>query len=236
MVRESGCGAKSACRCAANVIPDCVTYTTKYSTYSEIVLDDTVAGVSRAPLDTEQVVDAAAALADEEGLDAVTLTWVARNLGVQQPALYRHVDGIDDLMRLLGLRGREFLAEQLTDCAVGVAGDDAVHALGVAWRKAAASRPGLYAATDRFPCAGDAELELAVERVVEIIARSLDSYPMSDDERIHAARSLRSAFHGFVHLEAGDGHPLPLDLDDSFQHLIEFLCAGLHALSAPPPP
>ena len=46
----------------------------------------------RRTLDTDQVVSSAAALADTEGLDVVTLTRVAERLGVRQPALYRHVD------------------------------------------------------------------------------------------------------------------------------------------------
>ena len=48
--------------------------------------------MSRRTLDTGQVVDCAAELADADGLDAVTLTRVAERLGVRQPALYRHVD------------------------------------------------------------------------------------------------------------------------------------------------
>ena len=82
--------------------------------------------MSRRTLDTDQVVSSAAALADTEGLDAVTLTRVAERLGVRQPALYRHVDSYDGLIRALGLRGRETLAERLSDAAVGLAGDDAV--------------------------------------------------------------------------------------------------------------
>ena len=73
--------------------------------------------MSRAPLTPTQVIDEAARLADAEGLDAVTLTRVADALGVQQPALYRHVDGYDDLIRSLGLRGRELLAERLSEAA-----------------------------------------------------------------------------------------------------------------------
>ena len=42
---------------------------------------------------------------------------VADALGVQQPALYRHIDGYDDLIRSLGLRGRELLAERLGEAA-----------------------------------------------------------------------------------------------------------------------
>ncbi|MEC8954247.1 MAG: TetR family transcriptional regulator, partial [Actinomycetota bacterium] len=80
--------------------------------------------MSRGTLDTQQVVESAAALADAEGLDAVTLTRVAEHLGVRQPALYRHVDNFDALIRALGLRGRGILADRLGAAAVGMAGDD----------------------------------------------------------------------------------------------------------------
>ncbi|MBJ32338.1 MAG: TetR family transcriptional regulator [Acidimicrobiaceae bacterium] len=190
--------------------------------------------MSRRTLDTEQVVDAAATLADAEGLDAVTLTRVAERLGVRQPALYRHVDSYDALIRALGLRGREILATQLGEAAVGLAGDDAVRAMGRAWRSMVRDHPGLYAATDRYPCAGDAELEAAVERVVQVLGQALTAYGLADDDRVHAARSMRSALHGFAHLESGDGHPHPVDLDDSFDRLVDLLCAGIHQMAVVP--
>ena len=186
----------------------------------------------RQPLDRARVVRVAGELADVEGLDRVTLTRVAKELGVQQPALYRHVAGWDDLIRSLGLWGRELIASRLAEAAIGVSGPDAVAAVGRAWRQVANDHPGIYAATDRYPCAGDEELEAAVERVVHVLGQALTSFDLNDDERIHAARTLRSAFHGFAHLELGDGHPLPVDLDDSFDHMIELLCAGLHSLES----
>lgn len=190
--------------------------------------------MSRRTLDTEQVVDAAATVADAEGLDAVTLTRVADRLGVRQPALYRHVDSYDALIRALGLRGREILAARLGEAAVGLAGDDAVRAMGRAWRAMVRDHPGLYAATDRYPCAGDAELEEAVERVVQVLGQALAAYGLADDDRVHAARSMRSALHGFAHLESGDGHPHPVDLDDSFDRLVDLLCAGIHQMAVVP--
>lgn len=186
---------------------------------------------ARRPLDREQVIAAAAQLADTEGLDKLTLTRVAGMLGVRQPALYRHVDGFDDLLRSLSLRGREVLAQRLTDAAVGLSGDDSVAAVGHAWRGTVRDHPGLYAATDRYPCAGDPELEAAVERVLAVLGQALRGYDLSEADRVHAARTLRSAFHGFSHLESGDGHPLPHDPEDTFGHLVELLCAGVHRLS-----
>lgn len=180
------------------------------------------------------MIDTAAAIADAEGLDAVTLTRVARELGTSQPALYRHVDGYDALIRTLGLRGREILADRLTQSAVGLAGEQAVRAMGLAWRQMVTDHPGLYAATDRHPCAGDPELEEAVDKVVAVLGQALIGFDLDDDDRIHAARTLRSAFHGFSHLESGDGHPLDLDVDDSFDHLIDLVCAGIRTVSRPP--
>lgn len=191
---------------------------------------DTVEPMARRTLDTDQVVDAAADIANREGVEALTLTRVADELGVRQPALYRHVDGYDALIRSLGLRGRELLADRLTDAAIGVSGDDAVRAVGRAWREVVAEHPGLYAATDRWPCVGDPELEEAVERIVAVIAQSLAAFDLDDTARVHAARSLRSAFHGFAHLESGDGHPHPEDLDDSFDELLTLLISGVRNL------
>ena len=183
------------------------------------------------PLDSAQVIDTAATIADAEGLDRLTLTRVADELGVRQPALYRHIGGYDDLLRSLSLRGREILAQRLADAAVGVSGDDAVAAVGHAWRQMVRDHPGIYAATDRYPCAGDAELEAAVEWVLAVLGQALRGYDLSDEDRVHAARAMRSAFHGFSHLESGDGHPLPHDPEDTFEHLVELLCAGIHRLS-----
>ena len=80
-------------------------------------------------------------------------------------------------------------------------------------------------------CADDAELEGAVEAIVETLALALASYDLSPDDQVHAARALRSAFHGFAHLEAGDGHPRPHDLDDTFEHIIDILHRGIERLA-----
>ncbi|MGI9594812.1 MAG: TetR-like C-terminal domain-containing protein, partial [Acidimicrobiales bacterium] len=99
------------------------------------------------------------------------------------------------------------------------------------WRQMVADHPGLYAATDRYPCAGDPELEAAVDRVVETLEAALSDFELSADRKVHAARTMRSAFHGFSHLEAGDGHPLEQDLDESFDRMIELLCVGIRAMN-----
>ncbi|MGJ6979861.1 TetR/AcrR family transcriptional regulator [Aestuariimicrobium soli] len=52
----------------------------------------------RAPLTRDAVLSAAIALADAEGLDAVSMRRLAGELGVVPMALYKHVDDKDDLV------------------------------------------------------------------------------------------------------------------------------------------
>ena len=67
----------------------------------------------RAGLSREAVVQAAAALADEEGLEEVTLAELASRLGVRTPSLYNHVAGLEGLRRELALLGTRELGRRL---------------------------------------------------------------------------------------------------------------------------
>ena len=63
--------------------------------------------------------------------------------------------------------------------------------------------------------------------VVGVVLAVLRGYELTGDEAIHAARSVRSALHGFVTLELDAGFGIPLDLDESFARLITTLDRGL---------
>jgi AcrR family transcriptional regulator len=181
----------------------------------------------RAGLDPERVVDAAAPIADAEGLDAVTLARVAGDLGVRAPSLYNHVDGRAGLLRALALRGVRELTAALRHAAVGRAGADALAATARAYRAYAHDHPGLYAATVTAPAPDDAEHQAAAGETVEVVFAVLRAWDLDGDEAVHAARAFRSAVHGFVTLEAAGGFGIPVDLDASFDRLVATLAEGL---------
>ncbi|MBA2637496.1 MAG: helix-turn-helix transcriptional regulator [Solirubrobacterales bacterium] len=59
----------------------------------------------RAGLSPNVLVDEAALLVDEHGLEALSLSALADRVGVRPPSLYKHVAGADDLRRRLSARG-----------------------------------------------------------------------------------------------------------------------------------
>jgi AcrR family transcriptional regulator len=182
-------------------------------------------------LSTSAIVKVAAQIADTEGVDAVTLSRVARELDVRQPALYRYVDGIHELRKVLALQARTMLAASLTEAAVGRSRGDAIAAVAGAWRTFVKTHPGLYTVTDRVATVGDVELEASVDSVVNVLALALSGFALGPTETVHAARSLRSALHGFAVLEKDAGHPSHVGLDESYDRLVNLLVAGVGAMS-----
>ena len=181
----------------------------------------------RPRLTADRVVAEAAALADERGIQALSLSPLAERLGVRVPSLYKHVGGLDDLHRRLALAGLRDLAEQLGAATVGRSGRDALLACATAWRAYAKAHPGRYSAVQRAPDPADAELLAAASRLTELIFAILRGYGLDEEQTVHATRAVRSALHGFVTIEAAGGFGLPQDVDESYARLVALLDSGL---------
>lgn len=183
-------------------------------------------------LDAGDVVGAAAALADSEGLEAVTLARVAAAVGVRSPSLYSHVDGLGGLRRALAGEATNRLGAALAAAVEGLAGEDALRALARSYRAFAVEHPGLYAALLPAPSsAGDDDLAAAFAAPVRIVADVFEAMGLAPGDTIPLVRSFRSALHGFVSLEAGGGFGMPDDVDESFDVLVDIVIAGLVARS-----
>lgn len=185
----------------------------------------------RPGLTTGKVVATAAALVDRDGLEALSLAAVARELGVRTPSLYNHVDGLEGLRHELTLLALDELGSRLQRAAVGRAGAEAVRAVGHAFRRFATEHPGLYALT--VPSSTDDQLAAAADGIVETVLAALGSPGLDDPGNVHAARTLRSAVHGFVTLELAGGFGLPVGVDESFERLLEVVLVGLGLVPAP---
>jgi AcrR family transcriptional regulator len=175
------------------------------------------------------VVRAAASLADAapDGWERLSLAELAQRLGVRTPSLYKHVGGLPALRRELALLGAGELAARLGDAAVGRAAEDAVRAIADAYRRFAQEHPGLYAASLAAPTEGDAEHQAAAARIIDVVMRVLSAFRLEGEDALHAIRLLRSMMHGFVSLDAAGGFGLPLDLDDTYNRLIDLFLLGL---------
>jgi AcrR family transcriptional regulator len=180
-------------------------------------------------LDADALVAAVGRIADAEGLKAATISRVAADLQVRPPSLYNHVANHAALMRLLAIESIEELGAAITGAAVGRSREDAIRAVAVAYRAYALEHPGRYTSTVRAPDPDDAEAQTAAAAAIEPIVAVLAGWDIEGDDAVHLVRVIRSALHGFVSIEMGGGFGLPLDLDHSFDLLVDGLVAAIVA-------
>jgi AcrR family transcriptional regulator len=186
--------------------------------------------VPRAGLTPDVIVAEAGVLADRDGLATLTLADVAAHLGVRSPSLYKHVAGLPDLRRRLAVQGLRELKAGLDETVSGTASAPArLHRLGHAYRRFATERPGLYAASLRAPAADEPDVAQAAGDLTAFVLDLLAAFGLPRADLVHAARSVRSALHGFVALEAAGGFGLPQSVDESFERLLDDLEAALRS-------
>jgi AcrR family transcriptional regulator len=176
--------------------------------------------VPRAGLSPDAVIDAASALADGEGVEAVTLARLASELGVRPPSLYKHVAGLDAIRRALAVRGIAEASRRLQRATIGKSRDAALFALAHAYWQFARDRPGLYAASLRAAKPGEKDVAAAGDALLGTVLAVLAGYGVRNSDALHATRGLRAIIHGFVSLDAAGGFRLKLDLDESFHRLL----------------
>jgi len=186
----------------------------------------------RVGLTTERVVVEAGAVADEVGLDRLTLAAVAQRFGVSVPSLYKHVKGLDGLNRDLSVHAVRELHDELARVAVGRSGRDALHAIAAAYRPYAQAHPGLVAAAARAPGQDDTEHLAVATAIIAMLAAALGEYHLREPDMIDAIRMLRAAMHGFVTLETGGGFGIPQSVDATFTRLIDSLDAAYRSWGA----
>jgi AcrR family transcriptional regulator len=179
----------------------------------------------RAGVTPEKIFDAAEELVNERGYGALALGTIARRLGIRTPSLYKHVDGLAEIEEGLALRGYEGLRAALRRC------DHAdprnrLRAAAREYRRFARANPGLYGAIQISHVHRTAPVRCAAEEVLSLFFDLLRTLGVAECELVSAARSYRSALHGFVDLELAGGFGLPEDLDASFEYLVERWLAG----------
>lgn len=181
----------------------------------------------RVGLTPQAVVEEAERMVDDLGTQGLTLAALAERLGVRQPSLYKHIEGVAGLRRAIAIRAAREMTDALGRAAVGRSRGDAIAAMANAHREWALAHPGRYQAAQAPPEPGDTEHEKVAADFLQMYTDVLSGFGLAGADAIDAIRGLRSALHGFVSLEGGGMFAMPYDIDRSFRRLVSALIDAL---------
>lgn len=136
---------------------------------------------------------------DRDGWQQLTMTALARKLGVRGPSLYNHVDSVEALLAEVQVRAMAELSGRLQRAAMGKAGEKAFRALAGVLRAFATEHPGLYdlamsEAIDR------PRMVLASEPAGAALSAVIESFGI-DDPPLELLLSCLATLHGVIALD-----------------------------------
>ncbi len=151
----------------------------------------------REPLTRDRIIRAALRIMDEEGLEAVTMRRIGRELGVEAMSLYNHVKDKEDIL------------DGITEMVMGEFEfpEDAGHWIEVAragaraWRRMLKSHPNVMTLlSERKHPMTSIEALRPMEFAFDVLRRS----GLSEQETVQAFRSFGGYIFGFVMMEVGN--------------------------------
>ncbi|MCY9377168.1 WHG domain-containing protein [Bacillus sp. T17B1] len=180
----------------------------------------------RIGLSPKMIVDAAAEIADQEGLNGVTLAALSKKMNVRSPSLYNHINGLQAIRTELAVSGLTKLYDQMADAVTVQKGDSALLSLAQAYVDFAVENPGYYEAA--LLKIQDKRAEIVSDQIVRLVANLLiENGYASEKTAIHATRGLRSLLHGFTALMAKETFEREEDILESLSFSIRTFLAGL---------
>jgi AcrR family transcriptional regulator len=167
----------------------------------------------------DDVVRAAADLADREGWPNLSLAGVARELGLHATSMYAHVGGIDDLRQALALLAVGELADGVWSASLGKVGAEALTAIAHQYGAYAADRPGRTAALSAID-RDDPTAAAALARLHQPLAATFQSFGLDDAQSATAHQVFGATINGLVNTGGADR------LDDAVALFVLGLTSG----------
>ena len=164
-----------------------------------------------------EIVDAARAIVDAEGLDALTMRRIAERLGIRAPSLYKHFPDKQALEAAIISAAFEEQAEVFEQAVAG--SDDPLAALAAAYRTFALAHPHLY----RLMTDQELRRDLLVPGVEERAGLSVYRAAGEDANRARAAWAFA---HGMALLEIANRFPPGADIDAAWREGIRAFQPG----------
>jgi AcrR family transcriptional regulator len=182
-------------------------------------------------LSTETTVEAALAIADSEGLDAVSLARVARQLDCHVTSLYSHIDSIDDLRLRLVIAVQADLARELWEAALGRAGTAALREIAGVYRRFGEDHPARAKLLFAMTATRDPEFIAGGQVLAEPIRATLAGSGLDERRVRYAHRAFTAALRGFLLAEAQGSYAS--EADETFDQVVALFVTALDSGSWP---
>ena len=186
--------------------------------------------MSKNNINEKTIIETSAEIANEIGLDNLSLKLIAKNLNIKSPSLYNHISSLEEIKEKLMLYGWKQMEEKIIDSTIGVSGYDALRNMCNAFYEYSTNNKGVFTAMLWYNKYKNEELNIATTKLFNIIFKILKPLNISEDNINHIIRTLRSFLEGFSLLVNNNAFGNPISIKDSFDLSLEIIINGIKQL------
>lgn len=178
-------------------------------------------------LSTGTVVDAALAVADADGLDAVSLARVARDLDCHVTSLYSHVKSVDDLRLQMVIAIQADLAQRVWQAALGRAGGPGLTQIAHVYREFGTAHPARARLLFLMSGSRDDDFVAGAKVLAEPIRATLAGLGLDEERARYAHRAFTAAVRGFSLAEAQGAYGP--EADETFHQIVGLFVTAIES-------
>lgn len=186
--------------------------------------------MSKNTINDKMIIETAADISNEIGLDNLTLKIIAEKLNIKSPSLYNHISNLDDIKEKLMIYGWEQVEELMVESAVGSTGYEALKNMCYAFYDYTTNNKGIFNAMLWYNKYENQDKMKATTRLFTIIFKVMKALKLNDDYINHMIRTLRSFLEGFSLLVNNNAFGNPISIKESFDVSLKIIMNGIKSL------
>ncbi len=176
----------------------------------------------------DTVIQTASDIADEKGLNNLSLKIVAEKLNIKAPSLYNHIDCLDDLLRAVAHNGMQKMNELMKQAAIGMIGTAAIKAVSVEYLNYMIEHPGVYETIQWATWHSIDETNAIFDDYLSLLTTLIKSCNFNSVQTNDILNMITGIIHGYTTLQLKYAFSNPDKVRNDLCNALDVLLTGIH--------
>lgn len=181
----------------------------------------------RTGLSREEILQKAIELANEKGINYLSVTTLSECLGIKKPSLYYHVQTVEEVIQLIMIYGWQKVSTEIVEQAEDENPETAINNYARLFYKFAKENPGVFEAMLWYNKYVSDQLKNATEGLYKFFFEQTGKMGIGLEKANHLLRTFRAFLEGFILLEAHNSFGNPASVEESFEISLQVLIEGM---------
>lgn len=181
----------------------------------------------RTGLSKEEILNKSIELANQKGINYLSVTTLSECLGIKKPSLYYHAQTVEEVIQWIMIYGWQKVSTEIVAKAEDADPEISIKKYARLFYKFAKENPGVFEAMLWYNKYSSDELKNATEGLYKFFFEQTGKMGISKKNANHFMRTFRAFLEGFILLEVHNSFGNPILIEESFEISLQVLIEGM---------